>query len=242
MSASYILPHTSENQRTAGEDLERVWRAHQNTGRGEKSSGDDHGKLEFSAQVLTQGFWPTQRYRELHLSREMIIAKMAFGGWYRDRHSHRILSWIYALGDVTIKGIFGARTYDINMITFQAMVLLHFSEFGGQITFDEVCDQVRMDHPTGKRVLHSLACGKYKVLKKSGNSRTINSTVDQFYADPLFTSKLKRFCIQMSSLDGETKKKVDQEVIQQRSYNIDATCVSPFPYEIRYDFVVLFVS
>ena len=87
-----------------------------------------------------------------------------------DKYSQTKVPSIYALGDVTIKGIFGARTYDINMITFQAMVLLHFSEFGGQITFDEVCDQVRMDHPTGKRVLHSLACGKYKVLKKSGKA------------------------------------------------------------------------
>ena len=176
-------------------------------------------------QVLTQGFWPTQRYRELHLSREMMAAKLAFDCWYRDRHSHRVLSWIYALGDVTVKGTYGMRSYDITMTAFQAMVLLNFNDYCGFISFDDVCEQMRIDPSTGKRILHSLACGKYKILKKSGNLRTINTSLDRFQADAAFTSKLRRFCIQMSALDGEAKKKVDQEVQQQRNYNVDAMCV-----------------
>lgn len=214
------------NDFNVGEDLDRLWRIHQNTSRCDTNSEVlPSAKLEFSVQVLTQGFWPTQKYRELHLTREMVAAKAGFDSWYRDRHSHRVLSWIYTLGDVTVKGTFGSRTYDITVLTFQAMVLLNFSKFGGQIAFGDICEQLSIDPATGKRVLHSLACGKYKILKKSGNPRTINSNADNFQIDGAFTSKLKRFSIQMSALDGEAKKKIDQEVQQQRSYNIDATLV-----------------
>jgi cullin 1 len=171
------------NDFNVGEDLDRLWRIHQNTTN--CNPGETivlpRAKLEFSVQVLTQGFWPTQKYRELHLTREIVAAKAGFDSWYRDRHSHRVLSWIYTLGDVTVKGTFGARAYDITVLTFQAMALLSFSNFEDHIAFDDICEQLRIDPATGKRVLHSLACGKYKILKKSGNSRTINSSADKFH-------------------------------------------------------------
>jgi cullin 1 len=219
------------NDFTVGIDLDRIWKSHCNSALAETSSPTrltrqgPSGKLDFSVQVLTQGFWPTQKYRELHLSREMVAAKADFDAWYTVKHSHRILSWVYALGDVTVKAIFGSRSYDITIITFQAMALLHFSGFDGSKSFHDICEQLNIDPGTGKRVLHSLACGKHKTLHKSGSPRTINSSADQFSTNNIFTSKLRRFCIQISALDAEAKKKIDHEVQQQRCYNIDATLV-----------------
>ena len=60
--------------------------------------------MDFSVQVLTQGFWPSQKQRDLQLSHEMRDAKSAFNTWYTERHSHRVLSWVYILGDVVVKG------------------------------------------------------------------------------------------------------------------------------------------
>lgn len=180
-------------------------------------------KMDFSVQVLTQGFWPTQKQRELQLSREMSNAKSMFDAWYRERHSHRILAWIYVLGDAIVKGYFYERAYDMTMTTFQAMALLCFSNRNGTMHFGEICEQMHIDEATGKRVLHSLACGKYKLLKKTGHHRTINCNSDSFQSNSSFASKLKRFLIQMSTLDGEGKKKVDVEIQQQRGYSIDAT-------------------
>jgi cullin 1 len=205
------------NDFTVGEDLDRIWRSH--------CQGLSNNKLHFSVRVLTQGFWPTQKHRELHLSREMMAAKAGFDAWYRDRHSHRVLSWVYALGDVTVKGTFGVQSYAITVTTFQAMALAQFSGFTGELAFNDICDRMQVDPSTGKRILHSLACGKYKVLKKTGNPRTINSSGDQFCTERAFTSKLRRFSIQMSALDGETKKRIDYEVQQQRCFNVDATLV-----------------
>jgi cullin 1 len=82
---------------------------------------------------------------------------------------------------------------------------------------------MQIDEATGKRVLHSLACGKYKLLNKTGHHRTINCKIDQFQSNALFYSKLKRFKVQMSMLDGEFKRKVNVEIQQQRGFGIDAT-------------------
>lgn len=84
---------------------------------------------------------------------------------------------------------------------------------------------MQIDEPTGKRVLHSLACGKYKLLDKTGHHRTINCKTDLFESNAIFYSKLKRFKVQMSMLDSDFKRKVNVEIQQQRGFGIDATIV-----------------
>jgi cullin 1 len=207
-----------------GRDLDEVWMAHVSK---EKTTGSliHCFDIDFSVQVLTQGFWPSQKQRELNLSCELRNAKRSFDTWYKERHSHRVLSWKYILGDVVVRGSFGERSYDMTMTTFQAIALLCFSYKQGTITFQEIRQQIRVEESTGKRILHSLACGKYRLLKKTGHHRTINCTLDRFESNTLFSSKLKRFLIQMATLDGDSKKKIDVEVQQQRGFGIDATIV-----------------
>ena len=91
------------------------------------------------------------------------------------------------------------------------------------VAFPEICEHMQIDEPTGKRVLHSLACGKYKLLDKTGHHRTINCKTDLFESNAIFYSKLKRFKVQMSMLDGDFKRKVNVEIQQQRGFGIDAT-------------------
>merc|ERR1711977_581298 len=104
----------------------------------------------------------------------------------------------------------------MTMTAFQAMALLEFNCGNGTMTFQDICGQICIDEPTGKRILHSLACGKYRLLKKTGHHRTINCKSDCFESNTLFSSKLKRFLIQMATLDGDAKKKIDMEIQQQR--------------------------
>ncbi|EGB04208.1 hypothetical protein AURANDRAFT_55274 [Aureococcus anophagefferens] len=212
------------NDFTLGKELDQTWSSHLNKLRVEGLPADQL-KMNFSVQVLTQGFWPSQKQRELQLSREMSNAQSMFDKWYKERHSHRILSWIYALGDVIVKGGFSDRSYDMTMTAFQAMALLGLSSRTDAMSFHEIRDQMAIDETTGKRVLHSLSCGKYRLLKKTGHPRTINCLMDSFHSNASFSSKLKRFLVQMSALDGEGKKKVDVEIQQQRGFSIDATIV-----------------
>mmetsp|Transcript_18993 Transcript_18993/g.58666 ORF Transcript_18993/g.58666 Transcript_18993/m.58666 type:complete len:739 (+) Transcript_18993:52-2268(+) len=212
------------NDFTVGKDIDQTWTAHLNKLRAANLLAN-RTRMDFSVQVLTQGFWPSQKQRDLQLSHEMRDAKSAFNTWYTERHSHRVLSWVYILGDVVVKGNFGGRSYDMTMTTFQAMALLAFACKKEAVAFPEICEHMQIDEPTGKRVLHSLACGKYKLLDKTGHHRTINCKTDLFESNAIFYSKLKRFKVQMSMLDGDFKRKVNVEIQQQRGFGIDATIV-----------------
>ena len=203
----------------AGEDLGRTWSLVR------ESSCRSRCELEFSVQVLTQGFWPAQKQRELHLTLELQEAKTQFSSWYKERHSHRLLSWIYALDNVIVRARFRAHSYDMLVSTFQAVTLLLFHNSNLPLAFGDVCEHVHLDVPTGRRVLHSLACGKYRVLLKTGHRTAINPSLDHFKPNKLFTSKLKRFCISMPALDAEKKRNIDADVQHQRNFSIDATCV-----------------
>jgi len=206
------------NDFTLGEDLERQWKARSS------AAGAGASRIDFSVQVLTQGFWPAQKPRDVGLPRDMVAARGAFDAWYREKHGHRVLAWIYALGEATVKGTFGGRAYDMAMSTFQAAALVQFSGRATDAGVGEICEAINVDVPTAKRVLHSLACGRHRVLAKTGSPRTV-AREDVFRGAADFSSKLRRFAIQMSTLDGDAKKKVDVEVQASRTFNIDATLV-----------------
>jgi len=72
-----------------------------------------------------------------------------------------------------------------------------------------------------KRVLHSLSCGKYKVIEKSPKSNTIKVT-DLFVAAPKFQSKMLKIRIPMANLDeSHNPKRVEED----RSVAIEAAVV-----------------
>eukprot|EP00634_Sargassococcus_sp_CCMP2135_P009527 CAMPEP_0198646412 /NCGR_PEP_ID=MMETSP1467-20131203/1887_1 /TAXON_ID=1462469 /ORGANISM="unid. sp., Strain CCMP2135" /LENGTH=771 /DNA_ID=CAMNT_0044381951 /DNA_START=52 /DNA_END=2367 /DNA_ORIENTATION=+ len=210
------------NDFSIGKDLDHMWRCHVHKAMFRELPAVNSVTIDFSVQVLTQGFWPTQKFRELHLTRELSQAKASFDGWYRGQHSHRVLTWIYALGDVIVRGNFPARKYDICVTAFQAVTLVLCSASHVAIGFSDLQDRLGIDQATAKRVLHSLACGRHNILDKTGHQRHINVQSDQFTLNNKFTSKLKRFTIQMASFEKETQNRVDSEVQHQRSFTIDA--------------------
>lgn len=71
--------------------------------------------------------------------------------------------------------------------------------------------------PELKRVLQSLACGKFKILTKEPKSRDVNDN-DRFYFNDSFSTPLARFKIQQianrveSTEEGKaTRSKVEDE-------------------------------
>mmetsp|Transcript_22014 Transcript_22014/g.70904 ORF Transcript_22014/g.70904 Transcript_22014/m.70904 type:complete len:782 (-) Transcript_22014:454-2799(-) len=207
------------NDFTIGEDLGRSWSSLRET------SCRSGIKFEFSVQVLTQGFWPAQKQRELHLTSELQEAKTQFNAWYKERHSHRLLAWIHALDNVVVRAMLRTRSYDLLVSTFQAIALLLFHNSHVSLAFRDVCERMRIDSATGRRVLHSLACGKHRVLLKTGHRKVIDPALDQFKPNKLFTSKLKRFSITMPVLDAERRRDLESDVQHQRNFSIDATLV-----------------
>merc|ERR1712054_701176 len=72
-----------------------------------------------------------------------------------------------------------------------------------------------------KRVMHSLSCGKYKVIEKQPKGNSIKPT-DTFRAAPKFQCKMHKVRIPMASLDDSHNPK---RVEEDRSVAIEAAIV-----------------
>ena len=150
--------------------------------RGNDEARQSLGRMEFSVQVLTSGHWPTYKAIELNLPPVMMRCTMLFRQFHdANAASHKRLQWTHSLGTASVKGTFGKRSYDIHVSTLQAVALLAFNvgadsgssssgtssaSTGGARSFSSLLDALGMPEEPLKRVMHSLSCGKFKVLRK----------------------------------------------------------------------------
>jgi cullin 1 len=182
--------------------------------------GQLESKIEFSVQVLTTGFWPTYKSPEVTLTEEMSKSLGHFKEWHDQKHPKRKLSWVLTQGSATVRGVFGKKSYDFQVATPQAIALDAFSG-GDTYTFDELSQRLNLEESILKPLLHSLSCGKFKVINKMPASNKINTT-DTFCANAKFQSNMRKIRIPMASLDSSfNAKKVEED----RSLVIDAAVV-----------------
>jgi cullin 1 len=178
---------------------------------------------DIGVSVLTTGFWPTYKQQDIDLPKEMLDSQAQFKAFYDNRTKNRRLAWIYSLGSVTIKGNFDARPVEMLCSTsFHAAVLLQFND-KEELSFKELQEQLRMPKEDLVRVLHSLACAKYKVLTKSPEGKGIDEG-DIFRFNAGFTDKMRRIKIMLPALADE-KKRVVEDVAKDRQHAIDAAIV-----------------
>ena len=64
------------------------------------------GKLDFSVQVLTTGYWPSFAQLDPHLSPEIVQCTRVFKDYYDKKNSKRRLTWMFSLGNATVRGAF----------------------------------------------------------------------------------------------------------------------------------------
>jgi cullin 1 len=191
------------------------------------------GKLEFTVQVLTIGHWPTYKALDINIPPIMQRSVQIFKVFYEQETTHRRLQWSYSLGNATVKGVFNKRSFELQVTTVQAVVLVAFNGDSGVRKFSELQESTNMTEDTLKRVLHSLSMGKFKVLLKSSEVDSSSSTTatadaknvkvtDVFTFNDQFTSQHRKFRIPMSSLDdSHNTKRVDED----RTVAIDAAIV-----------------
>lgn len=67
-----------------------------------------------------------------------------FKDFYEETTKHRKLSWMYTLGNCTVKGHFDARTLELVLSTLQASVLLAFNQGFFLISF--ACSLSLLNH------------------------------------------------------------------------------------------------
>ncbi|KAJ1840629.1 hypothetical protein LPJ73_006365, partial [Coemansia sp. RSA 2703] len=154
-----------------------------------------------------------------------------FTSHYLKFHSGRRLTWQYAMGNADLKVHFRSRTHELNVSTFQMIILMLFvdGEQDVSLTAEQIHAQTRIPSESLSRHLQSLACGKYKVLIKSPMSREISSS-DVFRFNNGFKSPQYRIRIPVvsarNSVETEQEKEASQAAIgQERQYVIEAAVV-----------------
>lgn len=195
---------------------------------------------EFGVQVLTTGWWPTFRDVKLVVPAPLRACQDVFVAYYKARTTNRRLAWCFSLGTATVGAKFGAKKYDLNVATLQAACLLLFNDVpeGTTLGVKDVSDSLNTAEEVTKRVLHSLACGKHRVLAKTPPGRAI-SVSDTFAANASFTSALHRVRLPMASLDeSHSPKKVQDD----RRNAIDAAIVRTMKSAKRLSHSDLFAS
>jgi len=177
-------------------------------------------KIDFSVQVLTTGFWPTYKNPEVAVTDEMTRVMGVFKEWHDQRHQKRKLNWIFAQGNALVAGFYGRKSYDFQVSTLQA-VALNALNGGVTMSFEDLARSLNLDEAVLKPLMHSLSCGKFKVVNKTPPGSKINTT-DSFTANQKFTCNMKRVRILMPSLDSALNI---QRVEEDRSLAIEAAIV-----------------
>lgn len=189
--------------------------------------------LDFGVQVLTTGFWPTYELFDVTLPGEMAKCVEVFSAYYGQVTSHRQLKWVLSLGQATIRANM-KKPYDLVVTTLQAIALMNMDaialtagapsgeEDGPEwVTFDTLKQRTNMEDEVMKRVMHSLSCGKYKVLRKSTDSKGVSKN-DKFKINTTFACPLRKVRIPMASLE---KSHNPKRVEEDRSIAIEAAVV-----------------
>eukprot|EP00752_Nemacystus_decipiens_P005718 g5175.t1 len=177
---------------------------------GQESGKIDVEKIDFNVQVLTTGYWPAYKPMEVTLPPIMKKCTEVFRKYYDETTTHRRLGWSHTLGNVTIRAKYN-KSYDLQVTTLQACCLMVFSEEPNTLVLGEVSQRLHLPDDTVKRILHSLSCGKYKVLKREGEGGSIKAT-DKFAFNSSFSCPLRKLRIPMASLEeSHNPKRVEED-------------------------------
>lgn len=197
--------------------------------------------ISMCVNVLTVGHWPTTKYfANIRMPPAMEACIKAFGSFYKQKAESRRIAWQFFHGNVSLKGRFGdgTRTYEIHVTTMQAIVLMHFANATDTPkTMTDVQTLTNIPEEVVKRVLHSLACGKFRLLTRTAGNEdeeTANKGIkrtDIFAFNNSFTSQMRKIRIPMASLDdihsapNNDDAKLQNDMDKSRSLAIDAAIV-----------------
>lgn len=80
----------------------------------------------------------------------------------------------------------------------KACLLLLFNS-SDRLSYSELITQLNLTDDDVIRLLHSLSCGKYEILKKEPSTNTISSS-DVFEFNSKFTDKMRKIKVRVTSI------------------------------------------
>lgn len=197
------------------------------------AEGDESAAtIDMHTSVLTSTFWPITHTTDLGgCIMPPIIAKHIahFERFYNTKHTGRRLSWQPNYGTADIRVAFKARKHELNVSTLAMIVLLAFSdtEIGEELEYKDIKAATGIPDNDLQRQLQSLACAKYKILRKHPASRNVSPT-DSFSFNYEFTAPLQRIKIQTIASKAETteeRRETEEKVEEERKLQTEACIV-----------------
>jgi len=182
--------------------------------------------IELAVHVLTTGFWPTQVGGKCTLPPQIAKCCEVFKDQYLKQHSGRRLTWQANMGTADLKAKFKSRRHEINVSTYQMCVLLLFNT-EDTLSYSQISDTTAIPVGDLKRALQSLACAKFKILRKDPVGREVEDG-DTFSFNEDFSAKQLRFKVGTVSAQKENeteKQETRQKVDEDRKPQIEAAIV-----------------
>ncbi|KAJ7475820.1 Cullin-domain-containing protein [Mycena latifolia] len=186
--------------------------------------------IDISVIVMTSTFWPMAHpTSSCTLPLDMIKASKSFEQFYLSRHSGRRLTWQPSLGNADVRVTFKTKKHDLNVATFALVILLLFEDLGTDefMTYDEIKQATSIADNELQRHLQSLACAKFKILKKHPPGREVDPT-DSFSFNADFSSSLQKIKISTISSkveSGEERKETKDRIDEERRHQTEACIV-----------------
>ncbi|KAH7913225.1 Cullin [Hygrophoropsis aurantiaca] len=185
--------------------------------------------IEIAVTVMTSTFWPMSHSSASCTLPECLIRSCkSFEQFYLNRHSGRRLTWQLSLGNADVRVQFKARKHDLNVSTFALVLLLLFEDLSDDefLTYDELKSATSLPDVDLQRHLQSLACAKFKILKKHPPGRDVNPS-DSFSFNNDFTCAMQKIKISTVSAKVETieERKETRDRIEEERHHQTEACI-----------------
>ncbi|KAK9797070.1 hypothetical protein WJX73_002435 [Symbiochloris irregularis] len=181
--------------------------------------------LDMTVNVLTSGYWPSYPVIDARMPAELSLSQQVFKDFYLSKHSGRRLVWQNSLGSCVLRASFPKGVKELSVSLFQTVVLMLFND-ADTLSFADIKDASAIEDKELRRTLQGLACGKMRVLTKNPKGREVEDG-DEFSFNEGFSAQLFRIKINSIQLKEtvEENKKTNEQVMQDRQYQIDAAIV-----------------
>ncbi|KAJ7066932.1 Cullin-domain-containing protein [Mycena amicta] len=173
-------------------------------------------QIDISVTVMTSTFWPSaQSNSTCTFPLEMVKATKSF------EHP--------TFGNADVRVAFKARKHELNVSTLALVILLLFEDQTEDefLTYEEIKQATSIADLELQRHLQSLACAKFKVLKKHPPGRDVHPS-DSFSFNADFTSNLQKVKISTISSkveSGEELKETKDRIDEERRHQTEACIV-----------------
>jgi len=183
--------------------------------------------IDLSVQVLTTGYWPINLTLNINVPSELEKACTIFKDFYLNSHTGRRLTWQFNMGTADIRTNGFDKRYELNVSTFQMILLLLFND-AETWTYGDILSATKIPQNEVKKNLLALTVKSktHEKLLVRNPEKTLDSSTT-FTCSNEFKSKLLKVKIVPVILkeSKEQVKETQEKVDEERKWQLDATIV-----------------